>query len=259
MTLSAQGAAAAAGDNPVIETGARVGYAANGVLHLIIAWLALQVAWGLAGADADQTGALGWLAGTALGAALLWVVAVGFGLLGLWQVTEVVARQDGRIRARAAAKAAVYLALAWTAVAVVRGTSTSGPEQTTAFTARLLGHPMGQALVVLVGLAILGVAAHHVTKGWRRTFLQDLQEQPGDTAVRIGQVGYLAKAAALTVVGGLFVAAALTRDPSRAQGLDGALRALLEVPLGRVLLTLVALGLAAYGLYSFVRARYARV
>ena len=64
---------------------------------------------------------------------------------------------------------------------------------------------------------------------------------------------------ALALVGGLFVSAALTADPTKAKGLDGALRSLLALPLGRVLLILVAVGLAAYGIYSFARARYARV
>ncbi len=72
-------------------------------------------------------------------------------------------------------------------------------------------------------------------------------------------VGYIAKGAALLVVGVLFIAAALHRNSSEASGLDGAMRTLREQPLGQWLLTLVALGLAAYGLYSFARARFARV
>jgi hypothetical protein len=259
MGTTARGAAQQAGDNPIIETGARVGYAANGLLHLLIAWIAVQVAWGGGAGEADQTGALSSLAGTPLGSALLWVLAVGFGLLGVWQVAEAIGRHDTKERVKAIAKAVVYLALAWTAVSVVQGSASSGSDQTESVTARLMGQSFGQALVVLVGLVVLGVAAHHVTKGWRATFLQDLRGDPGPNAERMGRVGYIAKGIALAVLGGLFVAAAVTRDPEKASGLDGALRALLDLPLGKVLLTLVALGLAAYGLYSFVRARYARV
>ena len=73
---------------------------------------------------------------------------------------------------------------------------------------------------------------------------------------RLGQAGFPAKGVALGVVGGLLVYAAATFDPARATGLDGALRAILGAPFGRVLLTLVAVGIAAFGAYCFVRARY---
>ena len=51
-------AAEAAGDHPVVRTGARVGYAVNGVVHLLIGWLGVQLALGQGGEDADQSGAL---------------------------------------------------------------------------------------------------------------------------------------------------------------------------------------------------------
>ncbi|MGI8625790.1 MAG: DUF1206 domain-containing protein, partial [Geodermatophilaceae bacterium] len=39
-------------------------------------------------------------------------------------------------------------------------------------------------------------------------------------------------------------------------GLDGALRLIVTAPFGRILLTLVAVGFLAYGLFAFARARY---
>jgi hypothetical protein len=73
---------------------------------------------------------------------------------------------------------------------------------------------------------------------------------------RLGQVGYPGKGVALGVVGGLLVHAAVTFDPADASGLDGALRTILDAPFGQFLLTLVAIGIAAFGAYLFVRARY---
>jgi hypothetical protein len=61
------------------------------------------------------------------------------------------------------------------------------------------------------------------------------------------------------VVGVLFVVAAVTLDPKRATGLDGAVRSLASLPFGQVLLVAVGLGLIAFGLYTFVRARFAHV
>ena len=48
-----------AGDHPALEMVARIGYAVNGVLHIIIGVIALALAFGSRGTSADQSGALG--------------------------------------------------------------------------------------------------------------------------------------------------------------------------------------------------------
>lgn len=88
---------------------------------------------------------------------------------------------------------------------------------------------------------------------------RDLKEHPGILATRAGEVGYIAKGIALAVVGVLFLTAAAQNSARKATGLDGALRTLREQPFGPWLLSAVALGIATYGVYSFARARYARV
>lgn len=109
---------------------------------------------------------------------------------------------------------------------MARGGSGSGEESTTELASTLLSAPAGQVLVAAVGL---------------------------------GVVGYAAKGVALLVVGGLFALAAWQQDPEEAGGLDSALRSLAAGPLGTSLLLVVALGLMLYGVYSFARARFARL
>ena len=75
----------------------------------------------------------------------------------------------------------------------------------------------------------------------------------------LGVIGYSAEGVALMVVGILFWVAAATLDPTRASGLDGALRALAGVPFGEFILVVIGAGFIAYGLYSEFRARYARL
>jgi hypothetical protein len=250
-------AASQAGNNPLVERGARLGYAASGLLHVLIAWVALQVAWTGSGQSADQNGALQTLAGNGLGRALLWLVVVGFAALGLWQVTEAVARHDTGERAKAAAKAVVDLVLAWTALSVVRGSGGSGGGQTV--TATLLSSTGGRLLIGAVGVGVVVVGGYHVVKGWTRRFLRDLRESPGRWPVAAGRVGYVAKGLALAVVGALLVLAAVRGNPSQGQGLDAALRTVAALPLGTALLTAAAVGFAAFGVYSFARAQHAKV
>ena len=88
-------AASEASDHPAVEGLARVGYATSGLLHLLIGWIALQVAFGGGGKNADQSGALASLAGNGLGKLLLWVGVVGFLGLALWQVADAIVGHPG--------------------------------------------------------------------------------------------------------------------------------------------------------------------
>ena len=85
---------------PAVQIGARVGYAASGVLHLLIAWIALQIAWMASGQSADQSGALQTLAGSSLGRLTLWVAVLGFLALGLWQLANALAARTGSASSR---------------------------------------------------------------------------------------------------------------------------------------------------------------
>ncbi len=256
------GAARAVGESRPVEYGARIGYAASGLLHLLIGWIALTVAWGRGGTTADQSGALSRLAAQPGGSVLLWISAAGFLLLGLWQLTEAITGAHGSkvsARVKAVGKFVVYVALAWTVFRFASGSGTSSRRQTQDFTASLLQHSGGRLLMGLVGVAILVIGGYHVYKGWAEKFLQDLREHPGRWAVSAGRVGYIAKGIALSIVGVLFMVGAWRRSAKNTTGLDGALRTLREQPLGAWLLTLVALGIACYGIYSFARARYTKV
>lgn len=259
-------AAREAGDHPAVEGLARVGYVVSGIMHLLIAWIGLQLAFGDTGQSADQSGALQALSGNLVGKLTLWVAVVGFLGLALWQLLEAVGGYHGTgtrkwaQRGKALAKAVVYAALGWTSLAFARGQVTkSGKQQTIDFTASLMSRSGGRTLVMVVGLVVVGVGIYHIVKGVKKKFLQDLVEHPGVIAVQAGRIGYVAKGIALSIVGLLFVVAGAQKRPGKATGLDGALHTLRDQPMGPALLTVVAIGFAAYAVYSFARARYGRV
>ena len=253
-----------ASDNPWLERVARLGFVASGLLHLLIAFIAIRVAWGQGGGRADQSGALSLLAQDSWGRVVLWVAAVGLAALGLEQLLEAVTNSGGDAkdqlgrRGKPAGKAVVYLVLAYTFQSFAHGSGSSSSKKNTELTASLMRHSGGRALVVLIGLVVLVVGIYHVVKGVRRKFRDDLRSDPPAVVDALAVAGYVAKGVALAVVGVLFCIAGIHRQPSQASGLDGALRALRDQPAGPVLLTVVAAGLAAYGLYSFCRARLAK-
>jgi hypothetical protein len=270
---SAMGAARQAGESDGLEHLARVGLLAYGVVHLLVAWLALQLAWGGGGESADQSGAMRTLAESPLGKPLLWVIAVGLIALAVWQAAEVLRWRggwsaSGKARTKALrksgsslVKAAIYITLAVLAIRFATGSGQSSSQQQQETTAGVFGWPGGQFLVGAAGLVLIGVGAWHVRKGVTKHFLKQIDTTGCSSSAtrlvtRLGQVGFPGKGIALALVGGLLVYAAVSFDPSKARGLDGALKTILELPFGRILLTLVAIGIAAFGAFCFVRARY---
>lgn len=267
MVASAKQAARSAGTSRAVKTLARVGYAANGVLHVLIGVIAISVAIG-GGGSADQGGALGSLAGNPFGAALLWVMVVGLAALALWGFVQAVmargadSKETWKTRAKEGGKAVAYAAVAVTALRYAMGGSSDGDQSAQTVSSALLENPFGVALLLAVAAGIIAIGAYFVVKGAKKKFLDDIV-RPSGTLGRateiIGTVGYVAKGIALGVVGILFGIAAVTTDASQAAGLDGALKSLAELPFGAVLLVLVGLGFVAYGLYCGVRARRAKL
>jgi hypothetical protein len=271
---TALGAARQAGQSDGLEHLARVGLLAYGLVHLLVAWIAVQLAWfGGSGKSADQSGAMATLAQSPVGTPLLWVVAVGLIALAVWQAAEVLRWRSGwtasgktRTKAlqrsgKALGKAAVYVALAVLAIRFATGSGQSGSQQQQQTTAGIFGWPAGQWLVGAAGLVLIGFGAYHAYKGLTKRFLKEIDTSDANRAAvrlvtRLGQVGFPGKGVALAGVGALLVYAAITFDPSKAKGLDGAMRTILDLPFGQILLTLVAVGIAAFGAYLFVRARY---
>jgi Domain of Unknown Function (DUF1206) len=278
--MSVQGAAGSAmrgarqaGESDGLEHLARVGLIAFGVVHLLVAWLALQLAWGGGGESADQSGAMRTLAESPLGTPLFWVIAVGLIALAVWQAAEILRWRSGwsasgkartkalRKSGNALVKAAVYITLAVLAIGFATGSGKSSSQQQHETTAGVFGWPGGQFLVGAAGLVLIGVGGWHIRKGINKHFLKQIDTSDASPSAvrlvtRLGQVGFPGKGIALALVGGLLVYAAITFDPSKAQGLDGALHTILEAPFGQILLTLVAIGIAAFGAFCLVRARY---
>jgi len=272
MATQAGDKAEQVGDSKALEVLARVGLVAYGVVHLLLGWLALQIAWGLSGREsADTSGAMKTLADQPFGQVLLWLVAVGLAALALWQASAVIwgyRNLEGAERVRkqvtSGAKAVVFAALGYSAGAAALGAGSSSAQSQQQATSGVLGWPGGRVIVIVAGLVIIGVGVAAIVKGVKKSFAEEIDTSPLSptlrTAVaRLGQLGYIAKGLALGVVGGLLSYATLTFDPQQVQGLDGAMHTILAQPFGRFLLTAVALGFAAFGLFAILQSRYRRM
>jgi Domain of Unknown Function (DUF1206) len=258
-----------------VEAMARAGLAARGLTYLIIALIAAQIALGGSAQSADQHGAIEDVASRPFGRLLLIALALGFAAYALWRWSVAAVGSPGAgaesavkewvQRLGALAMGLVYAGLCISTILVVAGRSTSSStQQQQSATARLLGLPLGRALVIAIGV---GVVIGGIVVIWRaltRKFEKHLAlEKMGPRmrrwATGLGIAGNGAGGIVLGLVGVFLIQAADANNAHASKGLDQTLRTVAHAPFGQALLLVVAVSLAAYGLYSFVEMRFRRV
>lgn len=265
-----------------VEKLARFGYAAKGVVYMLIAVLALQVAVGVGGQTTDPRGALVTLTDEPFGQALLAAIALGLAGYAVWRLVQAFKDPDHEgSDAKGVAKRTAYGAsgLAYASLAVFAaglalpstvgsagggGGGGGGGQSAQDWTGWLMSQPAGQWLVAAVGLVIIGIGLAQMARGWREKFTQHLKlgEMNGKErtwATRLGKLGLMAFGFVFLMIGGFMLVAAYQAQPQEARGLSGSLAALAAQPWGSLLLGLLAVGLVAYAAYQFVLARWRRI
>jgi hypothetical protein len=241
-----------------------VGLVARGALYLALAVLALELVFGNRGETADPRGAMHDLAHNPLGMAVLVILVLGFAAFALLHLYRAIRNPDNKTSRRVND---VFWAVVNGFLAALAASfllSPSKPEGDTdaadkTFSAKVMDMSGGRLLVGAVGLALLGYGLFLV---WR-AFSNDRQDEravleaaPNETpAVRtLSRVGNVARGAILGFIGILVLTAAIQHDASETEGIDGALKRLLDHSLGEVAVFLIAVGFAAFGVYSIARA-----
>jgi hypothetical protein len=270
VTREAERQAKAVARHPLLERLTRAGFVGYGLTHLLLAWVALQIAMQKPTTDVDQSGALRLLASGGPGRILVLLIAAGFAAMTLWQALSAAVGHHEfsgvrRVveRAASAGRAILYTYFAWTAWKVFKGAAAGGDQQQQSVS-DLLTRPNGQTIVLLAGVALGLFGLGLIIYGWQAQFMHHLSTGQMSPDLKIttrwlGIVGYVAKGIAYGVAGVLLVTAARTYDPAKARGLDAALRTLAAQPYGQLLLAIIAAGLAAFGVFCLLQMRYRKV
>jgi hypothetical protein len=270
---TAQRSARQAKNSTAMEGAARWGFAARGLIYLLVGVLALQIAFGDSGEQADRGGALHAIAQRPFGSAVIWALGIGLAGMALWRLSEAVVGASGRDgrkaskRLQSGARFVLYAVIAasvLTYAAGNRGGSRSSDEQSQDVTARVMEMPAGPWLVGLVGAGLVAAGLWIGVRAVQRRFCEHLKVSAMSRRTRrtvdvLGVVGGVCRGAVFTVAGGFVVKAALSFDPDKAKGVDDTLRSFAETPAGPWLLVAVAAGLVLFGLFSFAMARWRKV
>ncbi|MFF2204927.1 DUF1206 domain-containing protein [Streptomyces sp. NPDC058145] len=272
--LGGRGRARRAANSTAMAAAARSGFAARGLIYVLVGVIALQIAFGGGGKQADRGGALGELASKPFGSAMLWIVGVALAGMALWRLSEAVfggAGADGSKaskRAMAAARAVFYAFLSFSVLSYAAGDQGSGSgssdRNTDDVTATVLKWPGGQWIVGLAGAAVvvagLWIAVRAVMKKFRKHLrTAEMSRRAKRFTDFFGVVGGTARGLVFAVAGVFALVAAVQHQPGKAKGMDDTLRSFRDLPAGPWLLALVALGLAAFGVFSWCNARWREV
>ena len=254
-----------------IEWLARVGFLVKGVLYIVIGALALQVAASAGGRLTGMRGALTSVLGQPFGPTLLLVASIGLLGYAAWRVLQGLFDPDllGHdwrglaIRASFVARGVVHAALGWQAFRLYRGLSAASGTSERAVATEAFQWPLGDWLVVLAGLCLIGFAVQQVYAAItcrleRNLDVDKMRREAGEWAVGLSRFGVAARAVVFALLGWAIVVAGWSRDASEVGTTTSSLRTLAEQPgaLGSWLLGVAAAGFVAFGFYEIIHARY---
>lgn len=262
----ARGAARQATNSRTFDRLTRFGLLCRGVLYALIGALALQIAFGGGGKEADKTGAVRTVAEQPFGTVLLWLMAVGFVALAVWQLSEaLMGAGEVKDRVESAAHVVVYgLAVGTILSFLLRGTTgKSTDSQSKDLTAMVMDWPGGQLIIGAIGLGVIAIGVYWIHEGVKKKFLGKLRTgeispRARGVVAKLGMIGYCARGVIAVAAGIFFINAAISYDPDEAKGIDSTLRAFADTPFGPWLLVVVAVGLMVFAAYCFCEARWRR-
>lgn len=238
-----------------LTTLTRLGFAARGLIYLVISYLILTT-----GRAEDPQGALEYL-GQGGGRILLIVMTLGLFAYGIWRLADAAfdverhgSDKSGLVqRLGAGASGIIHLLLAWQATKLIQGTGAASGDGAKEGAQSVLQLPGGGTMLIVAGVVLLGVGLYQLVKAAKGSYLKHLEprvaQQPW--AKWSGRLGYTARGMVFLITGFFLASAGLNEQASEAGGMDAAL-AWLDSPWDMI----VAIGLFGFGVFSLIEARY---
>jgi hypothetical protein len=233
--------------------------------------LAFLAAIGEGGTITDSDGALRAILSQPFGHIMLLILAAGLFGYAAWRTLDALIDSDGRgtdakglaVRASYFARGLIHAYLGWKVLQLYRGFSVGNGNSHEELVAATFTWPLGEWMVILAGLGLLGFAVYQLFRAWRaklgRQFDVDgLRRDLGEWAVAVCRAGIAARGIIFGVVAWYLIQAGMTGRASKTADSADAIRIVASwpEPLGSWLLAGVGAGLLAYGVFQGLNAKY---
>jgi hypothetical protein len=253
-----------------IEKLARFGMGAKGVVFIILGVLTAMAAFNEGGQKAGQSDALKFIYNQPFGQVLLALLTVGLIGYVVWRFVQAFRDPENEgddkkglaKRIGYGASGVLYGFLAYEAVKMlVNSGSSGGGGGSKTVVGMLLEQPFGQILVGVIAVALFAKGASEIYKAVTEKFMKEinagqLERKIKDIIRNVGKVGLTARGIVVGIIGYLFLRAAIESNSSQAGGTESAFSFIQSSSYGSILLGIIAIGLACYGVYMIVKARY---
>ena len=255
---------------PVIDVMTRVGFAAKGLVTLMVGGLALRYALRRGGEITGQEGVVQLVLREPFGRWMLAVLAGGLAGYAVWMFVGAILDPERKgksfqgiaERLGLFATGIGYTLLAFAAVKLVFGWKGGGFDLKRLLATVLIPH-VGRALVGLAGLIVMTAGVFQLRLGitgrFRRLLTSGMSTLVRLVTVASGTIGYVTLGVLSLITGWSLVQVAVEYDPSEVREWADALWLLSSLSRGRVLLAAAALGLICYGLFFVLQVRYRRL
>lgn len=255
--------------HPAIVRLGRLGYAAKGIVYIVLGFLATEAAIGHGGKTTDSKGALRTIGEAPFGKFALIVVMIGLFGYAAWRILSAATDAERRgdkpsslaLRAGEAFRGLAYGSLGVYTLRYLTHSHASAGNKAPGYVDKVMAMPGGRTLVIVAGLVFVGYAIYQIYKAATDKFLKRLDLSAASAALRtwierFGKFGISARAVVFGMIGVLIARAGFSYNASEAGGIAQSLDAIAREPKGHVLFSVVAIGLIAFGLFQIATARY---
>jgi hypothetical protein len=248
-------------DSTKFKALAKMGYAARGVVYLVIGGLAVLAALGEGGQTTDSKGAIVEITQHSFGSILLTILIIGLFGYVIWRFVQAIKDTDNHgssakglaVRGGLIASAISHAFLAIWALKLLLGDSSESHKGE-----QYLTTDIGQIITGLFGIAFVGAGLAHIYKGWTARFerYMSIPSDKNTWARPLCRFGLISRGVVWCIVGWFFITSALSANTGEVKGIVDALELLRSSTYGDWLFGIVAAGLFAFGVYSLLEAMY---